>query len=342
MSGFRPTDRAGDLRNPEHAKRSADGRQCIDHNGVYPHARPPLTVVPIPSRSASYACGRGACAPDAQRKIVPPAWGRQAVRARPIGSVQLDRQLGERRLVSGTEICQPLVARAVQIPRGRFDPTALVEDPAQWLGLLVLDGFLAVGLDAGRAQISWLIGSDDLIRPWDMREISLAQQSSWRALRATRLALLDADFNRRVGSIPEITRALVGRATQTSHWLLTKSLIVSAPTIEERLLLLFAVLGERWGKVTPEGVSLELPLTHNLLARICGARRPTVTTALRSLGQEGLVESRRRGAWLLHETPFALAIGGWLERGRHGEAAVPEAAGESVQSLTPARGTAAR
>jgi CRP/FNR family transcriptional regulator, cyclic AMP receptor protein len=257
------------------------------------------------SRPVSNARSLSASVRGTQQRAAPPPRVRHPVRARAIGSVQLDRQLCERRLVAGTELCQSLVARAVQIPRGRFDPTTIVEDPGQWLGLLVLDGFLAVGLDAGRAQISWLIGNDDLIRPWDMGEISLAGQSSWRALRAARLALLDADFSRRAGGMPAITKALVGRATQTSHWLLTKSLIVSAPTIEERLLLLFGVLGERWGKVTPQGIWLELPLTHDLLARICGARRPTVTTALRSLRDEGLIESRRRGAWLLPGTPSA-------------------------------------
>ena len=199
----------------------------------------------------------------------------------------------------GRDLGRRLVARARYISRGRFDATAIIEDPADAVGLLVLDGLIAVGLDAGRAQVSWLIGSEDLIRPWDMPEITLTEGASWRALTRTRVALLDGDFSLRAGGIPAITRTLVAKATQTSHWLLAKSLVVSAPLVEERLLLLFALLAERWGRVRPDGVWLELPLTHDLLARMCGARRPSVSTALRSLCDAGLVKSIHRGCWLL-------------------------------------------
>ena len=45
--------------------------------------------------------------------------------------------------------------------------------------------------------------------------------------------------------------------SRTSHWLLATSLIMSSPSITERLLLLFALYGERWGKVTPDGVRIK-------------------------------------------------------------------------------------
>jgi len=172
--------------------------------------------------------------------------------------------------------------------------------------VLVLDGLIAVGVDAGRAHTTWLVGSDDLVRPWNMREFSLIQNTTWRALTDTRLALLDGDFSRRVAGIPMITRELLGRATQTTHWLLAKSLIAGSPVVEERLLLLFALLSERWGRVRRDGVWLNLPLTHELLAQMCGARRPSVTTALRSLRERGLVDCTQRGCWLLRGD----AIGG--------------------------------
>ena len=217
--------------------------------------------------------------------------------------VQLDAQLRERRSAFDTDAARRLVARVRHVARGPFDAAAIVPDPADSLGLLVLDGLIALGLDAGRAQVSWLIGPGDLIRPWDMRETCLTEQTRWHALTNTRVALLDGDFSRRTGGIPVIARSVVAKAAQTSQWLLAKSLIVSAPVIEERLLLLFALLAERWGKVRSEGVWLELPLTHEMLARMSGARRPSVSTALRSLGDAGLVESMHRGCWLLHGFP---------------------------------------
>jgi len=58
---------------------------------------------------------------------------------------------------------------------------------------------------------------------------------------------------------------------------------ISAPLVRDRLLGLFALWAERWGKVMAEGVRIDLPLTHEQPAMLCGARRPSVTVALRSL-----------------------------------------------------------
>lgn len=215
-------------------------------------------------------------------------------------AVQLDNQLRERRSGFEREVTRRVAARVRRLCRGPFDAIAIAEDPADSFGLLVLDGLIAVDLGVGRAQVSWLIGAEDLIRPWDMGESSLTAGASWHAVTNARVALLDGEFSRRASGVPELACALVERATQTSHWLLAESLIVSAPVVEERLLLLFALLAERWGKVRPEGVWLELPLTHDLLARISGSRRPSVSTALRSLDDAGIVESVHRGCWLIH------------------------------------------
>lgn len=205
--------------------------------------------------------------------------------------------------ISRTPVGGRLHARVLHIPRGPVNIHTLAPDPQEWLGLLVLDGLIVVGLQTGRARIGWLIGDEDLIRPWDMTELALTQDSSWRALASTRVALLDGDFAHRAGTIPSVTRELVARTARTTHWLLAKSLIISSPIIEERLLLLFALLAERWGKVRPQGVWLSLPLTHDLLAMICGARRPSVTLGLQSLEGQGLIECTRRGCWLLKQRP---------------------------------------
>jgi CRP/FNR family cyclic AMP-dependent transcriptional regulator len=251
--------------------------------------------------------------PPARRPVAARPRLRRQGRPTPAGPVvQLDAELRERRPSFTTELERRLVARIAHLPRGPFDAESIIEDPARAIGLLVLDGLIAVGLNAGRAQVSWLIGADDLVRPWDMPEVSLTRGASWQALTNLRVALLDADFSRRAAGIPAVARLLVAKASQTSHWLLAKSLIISAPVVEERLLLLFALLAERWGKVRPDGVWLELPLTHDLLARMSGARRPSVSTALRSLGDAGLVESLHRGCWLLHAAPPPPPAADWM------------------------------
>jgi CRP-like cAMP-binding protein len=134
-----------------------------------------------------------------------------------------------------------------------------------------------------------------------MDEVSLLASASWQVLVPMRLALLDADFARRVTGLAPVTDALMAKAMQTSHWLFAKSLVTGTSVIEERLLLLFALLGERWGKATSAGVVVAMPLTHQVLATLIGARRPSVSTALRGLSGAGLLRRTTEG-WLLCRT----------------------------------------
>jgi CRP/FNR family transcriptional regulator, cyclic AMP receptor protein len=194
-----------------------------------------------------------------------------------------------------------LVARVAQLPPGRVDPQRLVEDPSGWLGLLVVNGLVLVQVAAGRAPIGWLVGADDLVRPWEMTGVSLLTAASWQALSPLRVALLDADFARRVAGLGSVADALTAKAVQTSHWLFAKSLVTGTSVIEERLLLLFALLGERWGKATAAGVLVAMPLTHQVLATLVGARRPSVSTALRGLSASGFLQRTTEG-WLLCRT----------------------------------------
>ena len=73
--------------------------------------------------------------------------------------------------------------------------------------------------------------------------------------------------------------------------------------VDARLELLFWGLADRWGRVGPDGVVLELPLTHQVLGRLVGAQRPSVTTALSDLARRGVIERREDGAWILRGDP---------------------------------------
>ena len=194
-----------------------------------------------------------------------------------------------------------LAARVAQLSPGPFDPQQLADDPGDWLGLLVIDGLALVQVAAGRAPIGWLVGAEDLVRPWEMADVSLLTSASWQALSPLRIALLDRDFARRVTGMEAVTEALAAKAAQTSHWLFAKSLVTGTSVVEERLLLLFALLGERWGKATSAGVLVGMPLTHQVLASLVGARRPSVSTALRGLSAAGLLR-RTADGWLLCRT----------------------------------------
>jgi CRP/FNR family cyclic AMP-dependent transcriptional regulator len=216
--------------------------------------------------------------------------------------VEFDRFLNPRPRGWSAAGSKRLLARAADIAPGPFDPMGLIDnDPDDWRGLLVVEGLALVQVAAGRAPIGWLVGADDLVRPWEMAEVSLLAGASWQALSPLRVALLDGDFARRAGGLDTVSEALVAKAAQTSNWLFAKSLVTGTSVIGERLLLLFALLGERWGKATSAGVVVAMPLTHQVLATLVGARRPSVSTALRELSGAGFLR-RVADGWLLCRT----------------------------------------
>jgi hypothetical protein len=78
--------------------------------------------------------------------------------------------------------------------------------------------------------------------------------------------------------------------------------ICQLPRVDERVLAMLWLLSETWGHVTPSGVRLPLVLTHETLGALVGARRPTVTLALRKLVEDGALVHQDAG-WLLLEPP---------------------------------------
>jgi len=117
----------------------------------------------------------------------------------------------------------------------------------------------------------------------------LERSCHWRALRPTRLALLDEDFVDRVRPFPQVARALLSRACRRTAELDVLRAITSQPRLEVRLVLLLWHLAARWGKVEPAAVRLSLPLTHRLLGQLVAAERPSISHALKRLAQAGLV-----------------------------------------------------
>lgn len=75
--------------------------------------------------------------------------------------------------------------------------------------------------------------------------------------------------------------------------------------MEDRLLLTLWHLAERWGRVGPDAILVPLPLSHQRLAHLVGAHRPSVTTAMGALARAGALSRRADGTWMLHGAPPA-------------------------------------
>jgi CRP/FNR family transcriptional regulator, cyclic AMP receptor protein len=200
---------------------------------------------------------------------------------------ELAQHLHGERLAAASREC---IAEEIRVPIGAWSPPHDLDGMQGGIGLLILDGLLArrVGV-AGRFGAE-LLGDGDLLRPWhDDGSTTLAHTGKWRALRPTRLAVLDTDFARRVTQYPEIVSTLFGRALRRSRHIAVNMAIVQQPRIDLRLHMLFWELADRWGKVRQDGVHLPLYLTHSMLADLVAARRPTVTKALGELAERSAV-----------------------------------------------------
>jgi CRP/FNR family transcriptional regulator, cyclic AMP receptor protein len=170
-----------------------------------------------------------------------------------------------------------------------------------WLGLYVLEGLLLRRVVVGKRSACELFGPTDLIRPWDSDGDydPLPIAVNWLVLKRTRLAVLDTAFVLRVARWPTIGSRLVSRVAQRARYLTLTQAVTHLPRAYARLLILFWLLAERWGRVGTEGVYVTLPLTHEVLAMLIGAHRPTVTIALQRLTRAGFLIRERSDRWLL-------------------------------------------
>ncbi len=173
-------------------------------------------------------------------------------------------------------------------------------------GLLVLDGVLARRVTLGRFECTELLGQGDLLRPWSFvssGSASISSEVSWNVVDPVRLATLDRRFSLAVAPWPEISAALMDRIVGRARWLAFQLSVCHVVRVDTRLLLMLWHYADRWGRMTPEGAVVHLPVTHSVFASVVGARRPSVTTALGRLQDKGLIERRGSGSWLLHGSP---------------------------------------
>jgi CRP/FNR family cyclic AMP-dependent transcriptional regulator len=187
---------------------------------------------------------------------------------------------------------------------GPWDPEEAGESVRGGIGLLLLEGLVVRRVGRTGRYGAELLGPGDLLRPWqhDGEDVTLPFDTSFRVIDQTVFALLDLRFAARAAPYPEVGGALIGRAMQRSRTLVVNMAIAHYPRIDQRLLMLMWHLADRWGRVTPDGIRIQLQLTHQLLADLVASRRPSVTSGLAQLAREGHI-SKRGDAWLLHGEP---------------------------------------
>jgi hypothetical protein len=198
-----------------------------------------------------------------------------------------------------------IVAEAITYPAGRWAMGPDDFDGVASLGLLLIEGLLAREVTVGDYTCAELLGPGDLIQPWLRigQEESVATEIDWDVVEPVTVAVLDREFCESAARWPEVLAAIARRLMQRTHWLAFHLAVCGLRRVDDRLLSVLWHFADRWGTVTPEGVRLDLRLTHQLLAAVTGARRPSVTTALKRLADEDRVRALPRSRWLLLGEP---------------------------------------
>lgn len=213
--------------------------------------------------------------------------------------LERDAELAQRVDSAAAASASRLWAAALKLPRGSWEPGS-TEPPGAYLGLLVLSGLIGrrvVVPERGRSLE--LLGPGDLFHPWHQEDSPSFAQITWTVLEPASIAALDQTFATQAGNVPELIDVLTERALRRSRRVAVSAAISNTVGVEERLLLLLWQLAELWGRKSQEGVLLPFRLSHQTLADLVGARRPTVTLALRGLVERGELRRSESGEWIL-------------------------------------------
>jgi CRP-like cAMP-binding protein len=219
--------------------------------------------------------------------------------------------VGHESLLEADPELQSLLTPEEQSWLARLQLPVIGVEPGQWnledllrmadgFGVIVLDGMLLRELRVGGQAALWLLGPGDFLARRGLRQSDLLHRGNARVIAPTRLLLLGAQAVAAARRAPGLLTALQIRAAEHDERLAAQMVICQMARVEDRVLAMLWLLAEAWGRVTPAGTALPVSLTHEVLGALVGARRSTVTLAVRELVERGAI-LRRADGWLLLE-----------------------------------------
>lgn len=217
--------------------------------------------------------------------------------------LSVDPDLGERMSEEAFATARDAIRiRVFRVPKGAWEPPAIDHGAT---GLLLLDGLMVRMLRLGPVSSAEIVGPSDIIRPWEKHLIPsvLPATADWRVLHEARVGLIDGRTTALIGRWPELAAAVSGRLLRRTRSLAFMMAAQQFVRVEDRLLAALWHLASMWGKVTPEGTVVPFRLTHEMLGNIIGARRPTTTTAIRSLTSQGRLSRNDERCYVLQGDP---------------------------------------
>jgi CRP-like cAMP-binding protein len=166
------------------------------------------------------------------------------------------------------------------------------------IGCIVADGLVTRDAVLASRVCTQIFGPRDILSLDPLENASLRMGLEFTVLAPARLALLDDAFLAAGQRWPQLLGRMLSTATSQLGRLSAEQTVSQLPRVEDRLIALFWHLADRWGVRRSADVVVTLPLTHETLGRLIGARRPTVSLGLRQLADTGAL--RRQGEqWML-------------------------------------------
>lgn len=197
------------------------------------------------------------------------------------------------------------LTRERRLSPGEWKVHLAIEPDVHHRGFLIIEGLLSREVEVLGRRCVELIGPGDVLRPWSWDEDGshVHAEVGWVVLEPSRLAVLDHGLVRRMDPWPQLGLELFARGTRRAHSLAVALAIAHHPHVDDRLLLTLWHLAERWGRVRSDGIAVDLPLSHQRLADLVGAHRPSVTSAMGKLARSRSVSRQDDGSWILHGSP---------------------------------------
>lgn len=187
------------------------------------------------------------------------------------------------------------------IEPGTLELSSLL-DVNRAFGATVLDGIVMSAQRIGEQMGIQVLGPGDLLVPGGELWPGWLSEVELRAPVHLRVALFGNELLAAVSRWPRLIQGLHACVSDQLRRLSAQLVICQLPRVDERVLAMLWLLAESWGQVTSAGVRLPLTLTHETLGALVGARRPTVTLALRKLTRQGSILHQDTG-WLLLDPP---------------------------------------
>lgn len=197
-----------------------------------------------------------------------------------------------------------LAGRALTVPRLRArdeELAVLISGAAEAVGFVVVDGIVLKETTLATRSALEVLSAGDVLAPPLSRpgQDEVRAVSRYLAHGSVTLGVLDTRFSAAARHWPQLAADLHSRLARQAHRASAHLAMLHAPRVEDRIALLFDDLGERCGRVTLDGIAIDVEFTHELIGRLVGARRPTVSLALRGLADAGLLRRTADGRWIV-------------------------------------------